>query len=44
MTVDPYYNIAIQIKRKEQSKTFMVILNGQKPFGLHGLYKHISAL
>ena len=37
-------NIAIQMKRKEQSKTYLVILNGQTPFGLHGLYKHISAL
>ena len=40
MTVDPYYNIAIQIKRKEQTKTFIVISNGQKPFGLHCLYKY----
>ena len=32
------------MKQKEQTKTFMVILNGQKPFGPQGLYKHISAL
>ena len=37
-------NIAIQMKRKEQTKTFMVILNGQNPFSFYGLYKHILAL
>ena len=30
------------MKRKEL--TFMMISKGGKPFGLHGLYKHISAL
>ena len=28
------HNIAIQIKRKRLTKTFMMILNSAKPFGL----------
>ena len=43
MVVDPC-NIGIQIKREELTKTFMMIYNWKKPFGLHGLFKNISAL
>ena len=32
------------MKREELTKSFIFILNGQKPFGLHGLYENISAL
>ena len=32
------------MNQKELSKTFIMILNWKKPFGLHGLYKNISAL
>ena len=32
------------MKPTELNKTFMMIWNKKKPFGLHGLYKHISAL
>ena len=32
------------MKRKEPTKTFKMILNGEKHFGLHGLYKYISTL
>ena len=32
------------MKPKELTKTFMMIEKNEKPFGLHGLYKHISAL
>ena len=37
-------NIGIQMKRRELTKTFLMILNWKKPFGLHSLYKNISAL
>ena len=33
------HNIGIQTKQKELAKTFMMILNWEKPSGLHGLYK-----
>ena len=36
--------LAIQMKRNKLTKTFMVILYLKNPFGLHGLYKIISAL
>ena len=29
------------MNQKEQTKTFKMILNWSKPFGLHGLYKII---
>ena len=32
------------MNQKELTKTFMMISNWIKPFGLHGLYKNISAL
>ena len=32
------------MNRKELIKTFMMILNWEKPFGLYRLYKSISAL
>ena len=38
------YKTGIQMNRKELTKTFMMISNWKKPFGLHGLYKAISAL
>ena len=31
------------MKQEELSKIFMMILKWQKPFGLYGLYKNISA-
>ena len=43
MSVYPY-NIGIQMKRKELTKSFMMIQNWKKPFGLHGLNRNISAL
>ena len=33
----------IQINQKEPPNTFRMISNWKKTFGLHGLYKHISA-
>ena len=36
-------NIGIQMNRKELTKTFTIISNWKEPFGLHGLYKNISA-
>ena len=33
-----------QMKQKVLSKTFMMISNWKKPFGLHGLYEDMSAL
>ena len=41
--VDPEH-ICIYIKRKGSTKTFMMISNWQKTFGLHGLYENISQL
>ena len=38
------HNIGIQMKRKQQAKTFVMISNWKTPFGLHGLYTNISAL
>ena len=35
--------MGIQMNRKDQTKTFMIIFNLKKPFGLHGLYKKYSA-
>ena len=35
MVVDPY-NIGIQEKRKEITKTFMIVSNRKKPFVFHG--------
>ena len=32
------------MKQKELTKTFMMISNWKKAFGLHGLYKNITAL
>ena len=32
------------MNRKELNKTFMMILNYKKPFGLHGLYTNISGV
>ena len=32
--------MGIEMNRKELSKTFMMILNWNYPFGLHDLYKH----
>ena len=32
------------MKRKEPTKTFMMISNWKKSFRLHGLYRNISAL
>ena len=34
--------IGIQMSRKELTKTFIMITNWIKPFGLHGLYKNIQ--
>ena len=34
----------IQMKRKELTKTFMIIYKLLKPFGLHGLHAYMSAL
>ena len=34
----------IQMKKKKLIKTFMMISNWKKHFGLHGLYKNILAL
>ena len=31
------------MKQKELNKTFMIISNRKKPFGLHGLYKIIQS-
>ena len=28
------------MERKELTKTFMMILHGEKPFGIHGLQKY----
>ena len=36
--------MCIQMERKEPTETFMMILNWKKTFGLHVLYKNISAL
>ena len=41
MAVD--HNV-IQMNWKGLTQTFMIISNLKKPFGLHGLYKNISAL
>ena len=38
------FNICIQMRRKELTKTFMMISNCKKNFGLHGLYENISTL
>ena len=38
------HNIDIHMNQKELTETFMTISNSKKPFGLHGLYKIISAL
>ena len=38
------HNIGIQMKRKELTKTLMMISNWIKPFGLHGLYKKFSVV
>ena len=38
------HNIAIQMKQKELTKPFMIILNWKTPFSLHGLNKNNSAL
>ena len=40
MDVDP--TICIQMKRKELTKTFMIISNGKKTFDLHSSYKELS--
>ena len=34
--------IGIQMNQKELTKTFVMISNWEKPFGLHGLYKMIQ--
>ena len=36
--------MGIQMTQKDLTKTFMMISNWTKPFGLHGIYKTISAL
>ena len=41
MAVDQ--NIAIQMKREELTKTFMMLSNWKKNFDLHGLYEGITA-
>ena len=38
------HDIGIQMKRKELTETFMMILNCTDTFGGHGFYKAISAL
>ena len=38
------HNIGILMKRKELTKTFMIISNRKNPFALHGVYTDISAL
>ena len=38
------HNIGIQMKRKELTKTFMMISNSKTPFGLQGFHKKHSAL
>ena len=43
MVVDPY-NIGSQMKRKELTKTFMMISNWKKHFGLHGLHNYSGAI
>ena len=40
MIADPY--IGIQMNQKDLTKTFMMIANWLKPFGLHSLYKNIQ--
>ena len=42
MGVDP--NIGSQMNKKELIKTFIMISNWNKPFGLHGFYKNKSAV
>ena len=34
--------MGIQMNQKKLTKTFMIISNLIKPFGLHGLYKNIQ--
>ena len=34
--------MGIQMNRKGLTKTFMMILNGEKPFGIHGLQKYLG--
>ena len=43
MAVEPLY-IGIQMKREQLTYPFTMISNCNKPFGLHGLFKNISAL
>ena len=40
MALPNHANIDIQMKRKELTKTFMMISNLNKPFGIHGLCKN----
>ena len=41
MVVAPY-GIGIQLNQEELTETLMLILNWNKPFGLHDLYKIIQ--
>ena len=34
----------MQMNQKELTKSFLLVSIWEKPFGRHGLYKHISAL
>ena len=36
--------VSIQMKREYLTKTFMMISNWEKPFGLRDVYKNITAL
>ena len=38
------HTIDIEVKQKKPNKTFMMIMNLKKAFGLHGLYLRISGL
>ena len=38
------HNVDIQMKQKELAKTFRIISNWKKTFGLHGLYKNMLVL